>query len=405
MARYVVAGTEPAERPESITASGPVLLPGEAPLLRTSERSDWRRCPWLWEVTWRRGLRTRKTPVWAWFGTAIHAALEVYYPPGIKRGKLADVLVAFHESADGETGRIWTENQGHLEDDFEEQVVDAKVLGEAMLRGYVEHYGGDRQWEVIHTEQPFQINVPHPQTGESMVVYAGTWDSLMRNRRTKDFWIWDHKTRKSFPSEGRWQFYNINDQAGSYLWVAPEVLKFLGVFKKTDKIEGLVFNALRKHLPDTRPINPETGKATNNPTKDHYLEAFEKAGIELPRKVLVKDLATMAKSAGLRVYGEPSARQPVELFHREEVFRDHHERVTQAKRVQAEAKIMSLMRSGKLDVYKVPTEECTRCPIFDYCEMNEQNPEAAEDFAKTMYRRTDPYRDHREAMTLKGVEV
>lgn len=329
------------------------------PILRTSERSDFKRCPWLWHKSWVEGLTARRSPTWALFGTAIHAALEVRYPVGIRRGSLADTLDRFEEAWGSEVRKVYSAGQ-ELEDD---EVVDALTLGKAMLTGYVEHYGDDIEWEVIHTEQSFQIDVPMPNTkGEEVLVrYAGTWDLLARNRNSKEFYLWDHKTRRSFPSN--WSFYSINDQAGSYLWVGPEVLRHLGVFGKNDRIEGLVFNALRKHLPDKRPRNAE-GKALN------------------------KD-------------GSVSKLQPAPLFHREEVWRDPRERVQQARRVQAEALVMHKMRTGELPLFKTPTEDCTRCKFFELCELDEKSPrEDVIDFQNAFYIKRDPYADHREEMTV-----
>jgi hypothetical protein len=305
---------------------------------------------------------------------------------------------AFDEAIDGTTRRIWTEG-GDLD---EVEVVDGRTLGHAMLDGYVEEYGEDKHWDVLHTEQPFQIDVPHPDDPErTIVVYAGTWDLAVFDRVEKVYKVVDHKTRKSFPSN--WGFYSINDQAGSYLWVAKEVLVHKGILKKKDNIEGLVFNALKKALPDTRPVNPATGLACNKPTKDHYLDALGYSAA--PRGVTVAVLAQQAADRGITVYGDPSVKQPTPLFHREEVWRSPRERVSQAQRVQAEALVMNFMRDGTLPLYKTPTEDCIRCPLFEYCELHEQNPEEAEEFAAATLLVRDPYRDHREAMAEGGVEL
>lgn len=363
-------------------------------MVRTSERNDFKRCSWMWQETWLKGLRTRRTPTWAWFGTAIHAALEVRYPIGTKRGSVDDMLAAFEESVGKQTGKIYTEG-GEID---ETEIVDAVTLGREMLLGYVDEYGEDEEWEVIHTEQPFQINVAHPKHPEQiLVVYCGTWDALMRNRTTGEFWVWDHKTRKSFPQN--WQFYNINDQAGSYLWVAPEVLAFLGV--DVPEIEGLVFNTLKKQMPSTKTLDSH-GVARNNPKKEHYLAALDKANIVLPPKYLVRDLSSLCEEAGLVVYGDESAVQPSEKFHREAIYRSAQERVTQAHRVQVEALWMKDIRDGKREAFKVPTEDCIRCPIFEYCELHEENPADAVEYARHQMFRRDHYADHREDMKLKG---
>lgn len=366
------------------------------PMVRTSERNDFKRCSWMWQETWLKGLRARRTPTWAWFGTAIHAALEVRYPVGTQRGSVDDMLAAFEASVGKQTGKIYTDG-GEVDDD---EIVEAKELGREMLLGYVAEYGEDKDWEVIHTEQPFQINVPDPRFPKGdhvLVVYCGTWDALMRYIPTGEFWVWDHKTRKSFPQ--RWDFYNINDQAGSYLWVAPEVLAFLGV--DVPRIEGLVFNTLKKHLPTTKTLDAN-GVARNNPKKEHYLAALDKADIPLPGKALVRDLSALCEEAGLTVYGEVSLVQPVPLFHREEIYRSEQERVTQAERVQTEALWMNDIRTGKRKAFKVPTEDCMRCQLFEYCELDEENPADAVEYAKTMMFKRDGYADHREDMQLKG---
>lgn len=369
-------------------------------MLRTSERSDWRRCPWRWDHVWNKGLRKNSSPTWAWFGTAIHAGLEARYVPGKKRGSLTEMLDAFFASVGDQEGNIYVDVEGDDLEEAEAAVVDAKVLGEAMLRGYVAEYGEDSEWEVIHTEQPFQITVPHPETDAPLVAYAGTWDVLMRNRFTKAFWLWDHKTRKTFPKN--WSFYNINDQSGSYIWVAPEVLKFLGVFGPKDRIEGLIFNALKKALPDERPRN-SAGEATNKPLKAHFVNAIQEAtGETLVGRWTLERLTAEAERLGIRVVGDVSKRQPVPLFHREESTRSDQERVRQAQRVQSEAIMMEKQRTGVLPLWKNPTEDCVYCPMFDLCEMDEQDPESAAQFASTMYTRVDPYRDHREDMVLKG---
>lgn len=366
-----------------------------APLLRTSERNDFKRCPWLWHETWLKGLRSQREPTWAWFGTAIHRALEIRYPVGDKRGSMGDVHDAFDESLDGQTRRIWTEG-GSLED---EEVVDARTLGHAMLDGYAEEYGEDKAWTVLHTEQPFQINVPHPdKSGRILVVYAGTWDLAVWDKVDKVFKIVDHKTRKTFPSN--WEFYNMNDQQGSYLWVAKEVLVHKGILKKTDTIDGLIFNALKKAMPDTRPVNAD-GQACNKPTKQHYLDALGYA--TAPRGLTVADLAEQAASRGITVYGDPSVQQPTPRYHRHEVFADDRKRVAQARKVQAEALVMEEMRSGRLPIFKVPTEDCVRCQIFEYCELDDVDPLEARDFAAATLTARDPYRDHREDMERGGI--
>lgn len=362
-------------------------------MLRTSERNDFKRCPWLWHESWIKGLRPRKAPTWSWFGTAIHAGLEARYPVGTKRGSRADMLDAFVEALDNQTRKVWTEVE--MSDEIETEIVDAEVLGKQMLLGYVEQYGDDTEWDVLHTEQPFQIDVPDPVTGRVLVVYAGTWDLAVQNRRTKDYWLVDHKTRKTFLRD--WSYLSLNDQSGSYLWVGREILRHLGIFKKKDVLEGIIFNYLRKALPDDRPVDPSTGLYTNKPRKEHFAAAIEAKGYVIPPKATLAVLEQIASDKEIVVYGDASARQPGALYHREPVYRSPQEHVAQARRVMAEAQWQQAILDGTLPLYKTPTEECPRCILFEYCQLDESSTEEGQEFAASMLVRRDPYRDHREA--------
>lgn len=374
-------------------------------MMRTSERSDFKRCQWLWFVRWVLGLAGSRSPTWAWFGTAVHKALQVRYPIGKKRGHMADVLDAFEAAVDGETGKVYTE--GNELD--EEEVVDATELGKAMLVGYARRYGRDQHWQVIHTEQPFQIDVRDPATGRRLLVYCGTFDMVVWDPSTKRFYVVDHKTRKTFPAV--WSFYDLNDQGGSYLWVAPEVLEHQGVFTKREsrKVEGIVFNCLKKALPDKRPRNA-LGEATNLPKKPHYVSALSEAGILAAdgkplAKATMERLTGLAAYAKLTVVGDVSAKQPGELFHRYTSRRGPEERVRQAQHVLNEAKHMNAVRRGKLPILKNKTEECVRCPLFDMCQLDEQDPLQGKEYADAMLSYSDPYADHREAMKVNGVRL
>lgn len=367
------------------------------PLLRTSERKDFKKCPWLWHESWLKGLTTIRTPTWSWFGTAVHKGLEARYIPGKKRGREKKVLEAFEEALDGEIRKIYTEG-GEVED---AEIVDGKELGFAMLRGYIEEYGEEKHIEVIHSEQSFQIDVPDPNDPSRVVcVYAGTWDSLWRIDGR--FWIVDHKTRKSFPSN--MDFYDIDDQAGSYMWVAPEVLIHMGILTKKEakKIDGLIFNLLRKHLPDTRPLGP-TGERHNKPVKADY-EAALSPVMDLPTRLpVIAVLEQWAQERKIKVWGEVSKVQPAPLFHRAIVERTLEERVKQGQRVQAEAAWMDAIRTGAMPLFKTPNEDCVRCILFDYCQADEHDYDEGQEIARAILRNRDPYRDHREAMERGGV--
>lgn len=366
------------------------------PLIRTSERGDFKSCQFYWYWHWVRGLSSPRVPTWSWFGTAWHKALEVRYPVGTRRAKPLDVLNAFEDACAGEQRRVW-ERGGELDD---EEWHDGVTLGLAMLRAYMKHWGEDKHWQVIHTEQPFQIDVRHPRTGRLIAVYCGTWDLFIWDRSDKVYRLVDHKTRAQFKQD--WSFYDLNDQAGSYLWVAPEVLRHMGLLGPKDHIDGIVFNMARKAMP--QPV-AEDGIRYNLPKKSHYQAAL--AGkLRLTGKESLTALAAQARTLGLDVKGDPRAVQPTPTFKRYTTTRGLEQRVNQGRKVLHEATHMDLVRRGRLPLLKHPTEDCVRCPLFDFCQLDELDPEEARGYAASMLVKRDPYEDHREAMQgNSGVRV
>ena len=366
------------------------------PLIRTSERKDFKHCQFFWWHHWQNGLTTHRAPTWAWFGTAIHKALEARYPVGTRRGGIADVLAAFEEALGEETRRVWSAGD-ELDD---EEVHDARLLGIEMLKGYVHHWGLDKHWQVLHTEQPFQIDVRHPVTGRLIAIYCGTWDLFLWDSVDKVHRLVDHKTRKTFLSD--WRFYDLDDQGGSYLWVAPEVLRHLGLLSRRDHIDGIEFNILRKAMPQAA---AEDGIVYNKPKKEHFIRALELAGADLPVRQTLPALLKLATEKGLDVKGDPRAKQPTPYYHRHTTRRTEEERVKQGLKVIDEARHMDLVRRGQLPLLKHTGEHCARCPLFDFCLLDEQDPTEAQAYAATMLAQRDPYGDHREAFEGSGYHV
>jgi len=332
-------------------------------LIRPSERGDFLECPWKWHKSWIEGLTGQRVPTWAWFGGAIHKGLEVRYPVGRKRGHPVDVIDAFKEAVDNEERRVYTMG-GELD---EEEVVDGIELGVAMLKGYMKFYGQDRHWQIVHSEQTFQIDVPNPRSRSEQIIaiLCGTWDMVVWDLVDKCYRVVDHKTRRSFPK--LWTFYDLNFQGGSYLWVAPEVLRHKGIFGPKDRLDGIIFNCLKKAMPDERPRDRE-GQCLN------------------------KD-------------GSVSLKQPGPLFYRHTSHRSPQERVRQARHVIAEAYHMHRILSGKAPLLKHPTEQCPSCTFFEVCELDESDPAAAAHMARNLYVRRDPYAAHREAMEQNGLSI
>jgi PD-(D/E)XK nuclease superfamily len=332
------------------------------PIIRTSERRTKKRCEWRWRMAYREGLVPKGTPATPlWFGTGIHECLAQWYRGGLERGiHPADFWLDWI----GEEEKFIRTNRDGKPDDYNnDEFINAKELGEAMLVGYVDKYESDESWDVIGTEEPFQIDIPdpryHPQEDESpelLAIYAGTFDGVYRDLVDGSIWLMEHKTAKTIST----RHLPLDDQAGSYWAIASKILQSRGILAKGDRIEGIMYNFLRKAMPDDRPQNSE-GKYLN------------------------KD-------------GSVSKNQPSPLFVREPVYRDRRERATQLRRIQAEALEMDEARKQPDRIIKNPTQDCSwDCAFYDMCLLHEKGGGDWEDYRDAMFERRDPYADHRKS--------
>lgn len=341
----------------------------QPPLLRNSASKDFWKCWWLWDQHWEKRICPRRSPTWSVFGTAWHSAMEYVYQPGQPRSR-QDYLEAaevFLQGIDDAARKVGVKDWESYEDEELEKkkrLVPAVELGPAMLLNYWDEYGPEREWEVIHTEQPFQIDVPYPNSKEILVVQAGTWDALMWHRPTRRYWLWDHKTAAQIQTNP--EYLELDDQAGTYLWVAKKVLVHKGLLKRQDKISGIVFNIARKALPDERPVN--------------------------------------AAGESLNQNGSVSKTQPSPRFMRYESVRTPTQQVALARRVQDTALIMEKVRSGELPVVKNTTKDCPRCVLFALCTAHESGDDW-EYLRDTMYTTRDMFADHRNDMERGGIEL
>lgn len=357
------------------------------PHLRTSERRAFKRCIAQWDWRYRKGLVPKyQKPGALWFGTGVHLALQHRYSkPGLERGH--DVLKVWRDYCDNEPhAGVW------MEGDEGVQFQDARELGEIMLGGYLDKYGMDERWHVISAEQTFELAIPRPAREGTLVLYNGTFDFVGRDLANEGaLWLWDHKTAKQIFLD----HLSLDDQAGSYWAVASRVLAAQGLIPKGERLEGILYNFLRKGTPDDRPKNA-AGQATNKPTKQHYLDALKAAGCVVHAKMTNDRLAEVANNAGITVLGDISERQPPALFHREPVWRTVVEQRTQITRVQNEALHMDAVRRRLLPITKNPTKDCKwDCDFFLMCELQEAGDDW-KGFRDSSFTRRDPYQDHRE---------
>lgn len=361
------------------------------PIVTTSERRAFKRCPQRWWWEYRDGLRTSEVQMALWFGIGQHLGLAHYYGnTGFKRNM--DFVDVWDEYCDNdEISKVLKAAPDGFSED--ETWVDAKLLGRQMLLGHHERWGGDPDWDVIYTEEPFEIGIPDPRdpTGESdVVIFNSTFDGVYRSKSDRRFRLMEHKTAKAIQTD----HLPLDDQGGSYFAVASIVLKHKGILSAKQAIDGITYNFLRKGLPDVRPKDRD-GYATNKPIKKHYIAALAAKEPMANDKWSLDRLADTAAQLGIKVLGDRSLQQPSPLFERHEIVRTRSEVRTQINRIAAEGIVMEGMRSGDLPLFKNPTRDCHwDCSFFNMCQLHEQDSDW-EEFRDAVFIKRDPYDRYR----------
>lgn len=309
---------------------------GDLPMLRTSERSTFKRCRWKWYHEFEEILKPRTPVPPLRFGSLVHMALADYYVKGIRRGPHPAKSFAKHYEAEAKRQGEFGFRVDDLEAD--EKWAEAGELGEAMLNHYIERYGRDDEWEVLVTEVPFKQLVRHPLTGEPWFWYTGIMDGIWRNRITKKLHIVDHKTAASIQV----MYLSLDSQASAYWTWGLDFIYDQRFLKKNERPAGMMYNHLRKAFKDERPVD-EGGFRLN------------------------KD-------------GTVSKKQPPPYFTRTMIYRDFAEREAARRQVLAEFADMERVRAEGRQEDGAPPESayknngqftCPGCWVFDTCELHE----------------------------------
>jgi hypothetical protein len=327
------------------------------PMIRTSERLVFNMCRFKWNLEFNSRIKPTTAAPALRFGTLVHAALAAWYIPGVKRGE--HPAISFERLYNKE---LKTQTKMGFRDD-DGTWHEAGQLGVAMLENYVDTYGKDEVWEVLVTEQPFRVIVEHEvridkwphSRKEPWFEYVGVLDGVWRHRGNKKLWIPDHKTTAGIGNTTA-QHLVLDDQAGAYWSWGVDWLYTNGYLQPKQKLAGMLYNFLRKAMPDERERN----------AKGQYLN---------------KD-------------GSVSAKQPSPYFLRQPIFRDEIDRQAARTRALLDKEEMELVQQGVLTAKKSPSMlHCRGCWALDICEMHEAGHDW-EELQEATTQSWDPYAEH-----------
>lgn len=326
--------------------------PSDLPTIRRGERADYYRCPKKWYWAWRKGLVPRAKQFGALdLGAWMHTALATWYGQGRKR--VGTLKMHFYQAA---TNAIAVAVQSGAPDHIIEKAEELLSLGEAMAQAYEKHYGSDSDVDVITAEIPLEFTIPDHR-GNILAIHKLKPDLVFRLRsRRRRIWLMEHKTARTI----RTAHLVIDNQARPYGTMAERALRKLGVISRDEEVEGILYNFLRKGLPDLRPTDGN-GRSLN------------------------KD-------------GSVSKRQPAPLFIRKPVTMTRQAKIITLSRLQADAIMLTSvtmqLRNGHIDpidIPKVPRYDCPDdCQFFDMC-VAEENGTDIRTMERSLYIRRNPY--------------
>jgi hypothetical protein len=281
------------------------------------------------------------------FGDLVHQALAAYYKKGRKRGphptitfeKLCETLSEEQDTA------LWEE----------EQVVDMRELGIDMLNRYVEHWQEeDKEYQIISSEQTFKL--PIGRMHGARIYYVGTIDGVWKHLPTTKIRFAEHKTTTAISGAA----LPMDEQVGAYWTYGPRWLRLHGFLKEGERLDGIIYNWLRKT------IRPDDGQ-------------WDEQGRRLNKN------------------GTISKRQPPKYFDRQLTFRGDIEAERVKARVRQEIVDMMEARGNPDKIYKNPGPQfmpnCKFCSFRDMCELHETGNDWKA-FRKAAFVRWEPYSAH-----------
>ena len=211
--------------------------------IHTSDRIVFKQCrrKWDWSSRIRQNLRPKAPARPLEFGTAVHAALEVYYQPEtwdadremVMYMTLAEFRYVTNMQKKERGENISEEDRA----DFEERL----VLGAGMLENYFAWAPARDNFRPVMVEAKFEVPIPG---AFSDAVYRGRLDLLVEDFNGW-YWIIDHKTTARMDDNE--PFLALDEQCGSYCWAIQEQL---GV-----RVGGVIYNELYKGVPEPPAMN------------------------------------------------------------------------------------------------------------------------------------------------------
>jgi len=278
-------------------------------IIRTSDRSQFRRCRQKWDFT------SKIRQDWEYvpgvepldFGIGIHAGADTYYKPETWRGTAAQRRVVEYESTLSFLTHMhdWRKRLKRSEQ-WESQKArweELVVLGLGMLEHYFKWAPKNDKFKPVKSEIEFEVPIPVPESLKKQVqslqyftisdkgnllwkpdgsdewptivipvMYQGRIDLIVQFVNGS-YGILDHKTAAQF---GQTEHLDLDTQTRSYAWALK---KMLGL-----DISTIIYSEWRKaipHEPDVLKNGSLSKNKNQRTTVEMYRKAIEERGLDI----------------------------------------------------------------------------------------------------------------------------
>ncbi len=319
----------------------------DLPVIRQSERVDFKRCMKKWFWRWRRGLVPKTRSFGALeLGTWMHTALEYRYVGGI-----VTLEAAFDIASSNELDAAMRDGAPQHE---LEKGAALRTLGLGMALAYDRKYDRDPEIRPIGAEIGLEFEIPG-ETGKTAAIHRLKPDLLYRNPRD-EIWLLENKTAKQIAVE----HLPIDDQARGYAAMSERALRRAGYLKSNEQVKGVMYNFIKKIMPDERPQNAQ----------GQYLNKNGSVSRQQPLPTLVRHPVVLnraaKKSALLHIQREALMITGMTMSIREKRIPPEH-------------------------LTKTPHKSCPKlCEFFTMCVLEEQGGDVRE-MERSSFIRRNPY--------------
>lgn len=224
-----------------------------------SSISLFKACRFQWFLTYVLGLKHVLTPEYFDDGDIFHCALELHYQghePAFVKQYIRDRYKQLLEKSLMKSPKIM--------DALETRTVTLQ----GMVQGYWQVYKNDlRNWEIIFCEREFGIPMVDSEGDE--FEYRGKIDMKIRERKTGDCYIVEHKTAGSIGV----QYVSklpMDSQVLTYLSADSHEVKHNKTWDGGDVPKGCIYNVIKK--PGIRVKNGETRQAYLKRLHSEYID-------------------------------------------------------------------------------------------------------------------------------------